>query len=222
MFKSSNRIAVYTAIYGGYDDLQNPKHVRSDVDYICFTDAPIESDVYRICIEPGFPNNPTLSARRVKICSYRFLPQYERTLWLDANMRLLADPVGLLDEWLANGHNLGVFTHPHRRCLYAEGKACIEMHKVDPARARRQLAHYKQRGYPENNGLVSTGIIARRRSAELDRFESQWWKQVKRWTARDQLSFNFAGWLQEFDYNEIPGDIFCAFDLIEYNAHGRA
>ena len=41
------KIAVYTSIFGGYDELHEDQLQMDGVDYICFTDSDIKSKTWR-------------------------------------------------------------------------------------------------------------------------------------------------------------------------------
>ena len=41
-----NKIVVYTAIFGGCDDLLYPKFVPDNCDFVCFTDSLNVSNIY--------------------------------------------------------------------------------------------------------------------------------------------------------------------------------
>ena len=66
----------------------------------------------------------------------------------------------------------------------------------------------KSENYPENNGLISGGVLVRKHTDEkLIKVMEEWWYFVKNFSKRDQLSFNYVAWKHHFKYNVIPGDI---------------
>ena len=42
------RLAIYTAIFGGYDKLPDPTFIPENADFFCFTDSDIQSDIWNI------------------------------------------------------------------------------------------------------------------------------------------------------------------------------
>jgi hypothetical protein len=42
------RIAIYTSIFGGYDDLIDDQFQMDGVDYVCFTDRDMESETWKL------------------------------------------------------------------------------------------------------------------------------------------------------------------------------
>ena len=61
----SKRLAIYTALTGGYDTLRQPESVRKDADYFCFSnDIPEEHvGVWQIRPITFSGSNPVLASR---------------------------------------------------------------------------------------------------------------------------------------------------------------
>ena len=78
------RIVVYTAIFGGYDDLI-PQPKFEGVDFICFTDRPIQSDIWDVRVVPGFEDDTTRSSRMHKLLPHQFLSEYDLSIFIDGN-----------------------------------------------------------------------------------------------------------------------------------------
>ena len=92
------RVAVYTAIFGGYDNLESPKVVDPNVDYICFTDSDLKSDVWNIKKVPAIYNDSTRCARKYKLLPHRYLSDYDISIWVDGNIVIH----GNIDKFLSN------------------------------------------------------------------------------------------------------------------------
>ena len=61
------KIAIYMAIFGGYDFLYEPKYVSDNCDYIVFTDSDLgESDVWDIRQVTPLYKEPVRMARKYK------------------------------------------------------------------------------------------------------------------------------------------------------------
>lgn len=57
-----------------------------------------------------------------------------------------------------------------------------------------KLKNMKKR-YPENNGLISTGVILRRHNdPKIIETMDAWWNEVENFSKRDQMSFNYIAW----------------------------
>lgn len=200
------RIAVYTAIFGDKDDFR-PLPAGDDYDLWLFTDAALSHPDYSVVRSPRQHVDPTRDARQHKIMAHEVLAAYESSLWLDANIAFEGvDPAGLLEGYLEDV-DLALHGHPERDCIYEEARVCIDIHKDSAPVIRRQMARYREQGYPTRHGLVSTGILYRRHSAAVAAFNQAWWNEVDRHSRRDQLSFNYVAWNTSFRYRAIPGHV---------------
>ena len=66
----------------------------------------------------------------------------------------------------------------------------------------------KSEKYPEHNGLLFASVLIRKHHDEnLKKVMEDWWYCVKNYSKRDQLSFNYVAWKNNFVPNTIPGDI---------------
>lgn len=53
----SNKIVIYTAIFGPYNDLIPQRKIHG-IDYICFTDQPFKSNTWKVIqVKPEFDDN---------------------------------------------------------------------------------------------------------------------------------------------------------------------
>ncbi len=199
------RKIIYTAIIGDYDTLKEPSVVNKDWQYICYTNNKnLKSDIWDIRPLPYYDLNlsPTKQARKIKI-----LPpfEYDVCIWADGSIRIQCN----LDEFIDKYHKAEITTlkHPHRNCVYREADACIKRKKDNPNTINNQISIYKSEGYPENNGMIGSGVIIRSRSLKVNVFCNQWWHQVQSHSHRDQLSFNFTLKYNPVSVHLIPFDI---------------
>lgn len=83
----------YTSVTGGYDKVAEPSVVSAGFDYVCFTDHPFHSDVWK-CLpipeELQFLSN-VKKQRIIKICPHRYLQQYDLSIWVDGNISVIGD-----------------------------------------------------------------------------------------------------------------------------------
>ena len=87
-----HRTIVYTAIIGPYDDLHDPLIVSPDCDYVCFTDQPLTSDVWKIVhVTPMTGEDTRRTAKRHKIFPHVLFPEHTQSLWVDAHQTLRVD-----------------------------------------------------------------------------------------------------------------------------------
>lgn len=197
-----NKKVIYTCIIGDYDTLKEPLIITEGWDYICFTDQDFKSDVWQI-VKVG--RSDVKEQRKKKIYNQYLLEMYKHSIWVDGSMYINCD----LNEFLYQNLD-GDFTlmkHPSRNCTYQEGHACIHLDKDNTATIMQQLLDYKEKGFPANNGMVATGVMIRKHTIEVKLFCRSWWSEVFEHSKRDQLSFNYVAWRDNFEYTTIPFSI---------------
>lgn len=196
-------MVAYTVIMSNYDVL---RPVRSPS--ICLTDGQVEPSkgwevrrVERVC------QDVRRASRYPKIMAHAYFPEVEYTVYMDGNIELLCSPEEVVKTYLQK-HDMALFPHPQRRCVYAEARKCIRLKKVRPSVAEKQMAYYRKQGLPPGFGLTACWVIIRRNTAEVRRFSEEWWQQYLRFSCRDQLSFDYVRWRLGMKYDEIPGNLF--------------
>lgn len=213
------KIVVYTAIFGDYNALiEQPKF--PDVDYVCFTDKPLESTSWKIIVVENLPmgEDHTRNNRYYKILPHLQFPDYQYSIYIDGNFIIKKNPHLLVDNFLNDEFSMACFDHQQtlrdsRDCIYKEYEAIVELAKNHPPKddlvlIKKQIDILKSDGFPEHTGLISGGILVRRHhDASLVKVLEDWWYFVKNYSKRDQLSFNYVAWKNNFKYNTIPGDI---------------
>lgn len=199
-----NEIVVYTVILGNYDILKELSNKEEGIDYICFTDAPLESKTWQIREIPK--SIELLPYKKIPRClktlPHLFLPEYQTSLWVDASIEILKDTHKFIKNNLKN--SLAIARHPDRNCIYDEAVEILNRGKDRPIEIIPQVMEYSKANYPVKHGLVQTGIIIRKHNvAECKKFCEQWWNHISRHSHRDQMSFNYTLW-----ENPMKVDIF--------------
>ena len=210
------RTVVYTAIFGKRDTLRDPEYVPEDCDFVCFTDQSFSSSVWDVRrVEPEC-DEPVLSAKVYKVLPHRYFPDYEQSIWVDGNISVQGDVHALLNSALATT-NFAAFDHTRnvdsRDCIYDEAEEVLElitqgrMKHVDPEVLREQVATYKRAGYPEHKGLITAMILLRKHNDPkvIETMEA-WWREIERYTQRDQVSFNYVAWKHNLPITYIDAD----------------
>jgi len=147
------------------------------------------------------------TAKRRKILSHESFPNAQASLWIDGNVRVLENPLDLANKYLSN-NDLAVYKHPHRSGIYNEGLACIKLGKGRSTKIRTQMEHYRQCNFPEHCGLRQCTVIFRRHTPQVKQFEQRWWREIQRFSARDQISFPFVVRKTGINVNALPKDAF--------------
>ena len=229
-----NKNVIYTAIFGGYDNLPEPSVIPEGWDFICFTDGDIKSDIWNIRKVTSLYEDSTRTARKYKILPHRFLKKYENSIWVDGNFLIKGD-VNIL--WKNHMDlNLTVYSHmatfDKRNCIYEEAKMINHLFNINQSPNKKpkdnlsiienQMQRYKKQNYPEDNGLIMSGVLLRKHnSKDVIKTMESWWSELKYGSRRDQLSFNYVCWKEGMSFMEIYDDIRDNkfFKLLKHNKH---
>jgi hypothetical protein len=204
-FKMKNDFVVYTALFGGYDNLIDPNGKCEGCDFICFTDQKhLKSDIWEIRIieECDLPSN--MMNRKYKILPHLFLRNYKWSLYIDANVAILNNPLELANKYL-DKYDITVPKHFARDCLYEEAKECVVHCKTKYDETKKQMSSYREEGFPEHFGLGENNVIFRKHNnKKVVKIMTDWWEELNTQTKRDQLSFAYVLWKN--------GEKFCFMD----------
>lgn len=211
-----DKIAVYTAIFGNHSGLV-PQPNYGNVDYICFTDSKISARGWDIRKVDLLFNDPSRSNRFYKINPHLHLKDYDISVYIDSNVLVINNPEWLVEHYMQNVNMLG-YDHrflkdDQRDCIYKEHQHILDLgertgrYKDNEEVMQEQMQRYRDEGFPPNYGLLHGAILIRRHNCKdvIDAMET-WWQEVKNSSRRDQLSFNYAAWKNDFKFGHIPGD----------------
>lgn len=206
---------VYTAIFGDYEPLLDPKVINKNLDYICFTDNPdLKSDVWTVKVIPDYIddfnnfNNEisftdldyTRRARTIKTLPHVFLKDYDFSIWVDAGFLITGDIIEFINRYTEKDF-LGI-THSVRNCLYDEANEVLRLKIDDENLILKQIERYKKDNYPTNNGLIESGILFRRHNnPKLVKVMEDWFAEIFKFSKRDQISFNYVAWKHNLDFD---------------------
>lgn len=216
-----NKVVIYTAVLGDYDELKNPLYVDKKIDYVCFTNnTELTSDIWHMVNIDVADGEYRRYARKLKMSPHILFPQYETSIWVDAKFLIKADLRSYIEKYQKNKPIL-CFPHFERNCIYEEGKACIKSGRGKKEAIERQLEQYYKQGYPSEAGLYETGCLVRKHNNLVcQRIMNDWDLELKKYSLRDQISFPYVCWKNEF----LP-DI-CDLNILEnewliYTEHKR-
>lgn len=191
----------YTAIFGDYEELKEPAIIPNGWRFICYTDQPLKSDVWEI-VHTEVIDTPQRMARRIKITGW-FDWQY--SMWVDASFHIKVD----LNDWWALRFKspFSAARHPLRSDIYAESRSCVVNNRGDNGKVQKQEDKYRQLCFPQNTGIITSGIMLRENTPECIILHKAWWKELSEQSVRDQLSFAFVSYgsnlvnTYQWDYN---------------------
>ena len=194
-----NKIVVYTSNFGGKDNLREIEHYPG-VDYVYFTDdKSLKSKTWKIRqIEPDPFKSFRMQARIYKILPHLYFPEYQYSVWVDGRILPIKNFFPILGNM--GEYTISLFNHG-RNCIYKEAKACIKKKKDSPEIIRKHMERYLTENYPKDNGLTATGVIFRKHNnPKLIKAMEIWWNELNIGSSRDQLSFCYAMWKADLEY----------------------
>lgn len=195
---------VYTAIFGRRDRLWNPLQWPEGVEFICFTDDPNlrewseADDRWNIVLCHRREKCHRRSAKWYKVQAHRVL-DCEESLWLDGSLQLN----DLRDGWEHMQNDIALTPHPDRQCIYTEAARVIHRKQDSREIVDAAVERYRELGHPENWGLWRGGVIWRKHTPEVARFNETWWQHIREGSVRDQISLPPV-----LRYLGMPFDIF--------------
>lgn len=191
---------VYTALTGSYDALEQHQYVNPEYDYICFSND--FGDKKKIGIwtirKIDYPSDDKqLQSRYPKLQPHEVLPEYDISLYVDANVNILTPYIfKRIEELLKEGVLLAGVKHQFRDCLYEEGyRVWIGGVDKNIDVIRRQLSYYKQDGFPRHFGMYEANVIFRQHNDPLIIKQcDEWWRLRLNYSKRDQLGYSYTLW----------------------------
>ena len=149
--------------------------------------------------------NPRMTARWHKLHPHLLFPDREASLYIDSNVVLRA-PVGALFERMLAEAPIALFRHPERDCPYAEAEVVAHHRLDDEVIVEAQMAYYRAKGFPAGAGLHNSGVLLRRHGdPRMADFLEDWWRQLKVFSHRDQLSLDFMLRRHAIALRRFPG-----------------
>ncbi len=203
----NDRIAVYTCIIGGYDELRDPDGISDKCDYYCISDENIfQNSVYKFIDINDLDIDHNLSAtkknRCVKINAHKFFSDYRYSIYFDGNVQLSKEIIECFSRLpktriIARSRN-------NTNSIYTEAIKRLETRRDDASVFRRQLQKYWLEGMPEDYGGVNCGILIREHNHPICRMIMEaWWKEIEEYSNRDQVSFPYVLWKYGFDFSDV-------------------
>jgi len=229
-----SKIVVYTAIFGQYDELPTNTFIADDVDYICFSDHEIRSDLWNVQIVDPIYEDTTRNSRKYKAVPHRFLPEYDYSIWVDGNMCMVGDFRELLTDSIFRTYD-HMQCFDKRNCIYGEANVILQLGqqnmqrspergirnwKDNPYLIQEQMKRYHEQGFPVNFGLAETSVVIRKHNdSRCIQLDEDWWTEMKYGSRRDQLSLNFVSWKNDIILDYIPGDVRNNNHFVMINGH---
>ena len=191
---AAGRFCVYTALFGDYDVLRSPLYKPDNVDFICFSDKPRVAPGWDVrIVEPEF-DDPAKCNRKLKILPHRHLPDFDHSIYIDANVILTGNMNWLRSNWLAD-ETFAAWRHPDRDDVYLECEAVLAGFRRPPDGIIDQYEAFKAAHLPANSGLIEACFLWRsHEDTSVRALMDDWWGHVDHHGARDQPGLGFLMW----------------------------
>ena len=195
------RKVVYTINLGNYDIIRNVKK-EIGYDYFLFVDDydnEYNNSNWTIIFLPEKVNNLNVSLikkqRFIKTHPHIFFPNYDISIYMDSTFKIK----GNLDEFLLRiltpTHSIYILEHPERSKISSEFKLVKILKKDTLDNIERVKNRYKQKKFPDKSGLIESCLIVRKHNDKnCINIMEQWFEEIKYYSHRDQLSFNYVLW----------------------------
>jgi len=183
-------LIVYTANFGNKDKIYQESFVKENIEYVYFTDRKVECNDRNVIVEPSRYADPVKAAKWYKLHPHVLFPG-KTTFWLDANYGVSKKKN--IFELLSQFNH--IMLELHAKQPYDEVTACIAANKVaELDKFKVQVEHYKKEGLPLIAGYYRGGILLRKPTELITRFNQLWWDEIERWQMRDQISLSYVLW----------------------------
>lgn len=224
---SHERIAIYTSIFGKYDEINELDCVPDNCDFYIITDQNIneESCWKKIPInlkDYGLDGKSNIIKNRFfKMFPEKVFSDYKFSIYVDGNIKIKTD----LTEFIHNMNQYGIKMHKHyrRNCVYKEIEKCLEVGRDTSEGLRRHMEHLMNEGMPEEYGLLEAPVIVREHHNPIClKLMNEWWQEFLEYSKRDQISLPYVLWKNNIKIEEIAllgNDIFSnyAFQRVKHN-----
>lgn len=201
----------YTIITGGYDELMDPKVITPNWKYVCFTDNPdaISSSTWEVRSIPSeILNDDTLNnikkQRVLKINPYKYIKDEDLSLsvYVDANLEINCNLDELSERY--KDSDIIVPIHPQRNCIYREARVILASRRDTKENIDPQLKFLEEENFPHNFHLNETNVLIRRRTEKIEEMMNLWEDTLRKYSHRDQMSFNYAEWKTNTKVTDLP------------------
>lgn len=198
---------VYSVLVNDYDFVFPPIMKDADVDYILFTEHKnflVSGWSVRYIEEELLKKLSSLELNRYyKMLPHLFLSDYDISIYIDANIRVMGNIDTLVNEFINGKYDIGLRKHPFRNNVMQEISACIRLNKLSSKRKLfDEYDRYMRDGFLDNLYLTENGIIIRAHNNKKVIIAMEfWWECFLVSAGRDQISLPFVR--QKYNLKEM-------------------
>ena len=202
----NEKIAVYTSVFGDYDQVREPQYFADNIDYYFVSDKRPESLRGYQWVDareylPKGVNDAVMQNRFVKMHPHVLFPQYKYSVYIDGSVEIIND-ISMFVQKSKIG--ISVFLHPLRDDIYMEALAVVNYRRANKEQVACQMRTYREENMPTELGLPEMRVFAREHNnLYCINIMEAWWDEFQTKSKRDQLSFMYAVWKNGFTLSDM-------------------
>jgi len=210
----NKKIAIYTAVFGGYDKLAPIMKQSINIDWICFTDKINDAEGWTCIVKQAISEDNRMAAKWFKINASLVdeLSEYDHVIYIDASAKILSSYFA--EIFLSMTEDIGFFPHPSRTSILKEAEVSSKMAKYKDLDLVKQASNYIDEMKCDTK-LWAGGVIVRKH--KIPDFDSAWWSEMSK-SLQDQISLPFAAFKTNIKISPLPtslySHIFIRFDVL--------
>jgi len=203
--KNPIKKVIYTAMFGGFDEVKDPLVELPGWDMRFFTDAEnLKSnkwDIVNVPLKEGF--DKVRMSRHYKMFPHLYLQDYDISLWVDSSI-LIRQPIDELVNFITDDVKMGMY---HHTCCWKEEFDVMHYWCNDMSILEAQISNYQSEGFDVNSTIMSGNVILREHADEkVVQAMQLWWDQFnKYYIQRDQISLAYSICKSNLKVNFFPG-----------------
>ncbi len=206
---NKNKKAFYTAIFGNYLPIDNPKQFEKidGWDYFLFTNIN-PSFFYTswniINIDKTYTCN-ILNARNIKWNGHPLLNDYDTLIWMDPYLEFNIQKISEFNKLLSKYSHIDIIfkKHPFRSCIYEECNTVIQLNKDNSINVNKNRDIFLSEKMPYHYGLIETNFIIYNNNKTVKDFFNKVFLFMIDKSYRDQLSLTYNIWKHSFNNHII-------------------
>ena len=197
-YEAECELIVYSALFGDYDQISDAPCHTPQTHFVLYTDKlrAVKGWTQIIVDLNQFPS-PALANRAFKFFPHQLFPNTATSLYSDANIEFLCDPIPAVKNALGKKTVVSVTPHLERACIYDEAVECVVLRRATYNSVKNHMETLLEAKYPKNYGLGENCLIARKHNnTKLILAQQSVWQDLINAVPRDQLSLKFRLWEQ--------------------------
>jgi len=204
VFLLNPKKVIYTAMFGGFDDVHDPVVKLHGWDMCFFTNAKLKSNRWNIINVPLKDKLDSIQmSRHYKMFPHLYLSNYDVSLWVDASI-LIRKPIDEFVDYITDNIKMAVYRHTSswRQEIGVMNRWCRDINKLNA-----QTSDYASDGFDIDKKIINGNVILREHNNDnVIQTMSLWWNQFnKYYIKRDQVSLAYSVWKSGLDVNFFPG-----------------